>query len=88
LNSNVETPAISITLNAAARSSPGSAFSQTIMASAAQNVSTIMPAAATSARCHLPGKPADPETSIYGTGINTIVITPASCTSAPPSLAA
>ncbi|EAU48460.1 hypothetical protein R2601_02768 [Salipiger bermudensis HTCC2601] len=63
LKNSVETPPISITLKAKARTSPGSTLIQTIIASAASASSTMIPAPPTTARRHFSGKAAEAEAS-------------------------
>ena len=84
--STVDAPPMTITLKATARSRPGSAEAQTRAAMAASVTSTMMPAAATPARCHLLASAAEGEASTYGTGNSTSSITPI-CTSQPKRLA-
>jgi hypothetical protein len=88
LNNRVETPPISMTLKAVARTAPVLASTHTIIATAASASSTMMPAAPTRARCQMRGNAVAELASTYGTGNSTSNITPISCTAPPQRLQA
>ena len=81
-------PTLTIVANATVRTSPGSACTHTMTASAAMKSSTSMPAAPTTMRWRLSGKAHAAEASTYGTGVTTIIMMPMSWTSPPKALTA
>ena len=77
-----------MTFSATSCTTPGWAYHQTIVATAASTSSTIMPAAETAIRCHLLGNRQASLTSQYRHGANTSSMKPSSCTSPPKCLQA
>ncbi len=83
MNSSVDTLAITITLNATARTAPGSTVTQTSTPRAARKSSTRIPAASTTIRRPFCRNAVAAEASTYGMGKNTRIMIPISWTSPP-----